>query len=267
MDNKERRALRGELNDSFIEKYDDCSYGELLGLLDSLDARERSVSVRLLSEKYADEELLHLLVSHFSSENALYTRLELSSALVGFGELAVPYLVRLLGVVGDNHEDGLPFKFFNKKSYPLVRDLSGRTLVKIGGVCIPYLIDLLASDVDLFVKWQAVDVVGGIVSQGGVGEDDIVSLVALFRGLMDVDVLSRWRVVRAFSGFKGSDFVFNLVYGVLISDKHVPVLWECIRSLCFIDAESVLWDDIVLRFGGCDDHNIRLALDFRDRFL
>ena len=83
----------------------------------------------------------------------------ISEALSQIGVPAISPLLDLLGEIGKNQETELPQKYFNKKSYPLVRDLAARTLVKIGKPATPYLIEVIENGTD-YKAQQAIDAIG-----------------------------------------------------------------------------------------------------------
>lgn len=109
-----------------------------------------------------DKKAINILAEKFKNEKALYTRLVISQSLSNFGIITIPTLVSLLGQIGNNQEDDLPKKYFSKKSFPLPRDLVSRAIVKCGEIATPFLIDVLESDTDDFIKQQVIDAIGSI---------------------------------------------------------------------------------------------------------
>jgi hypothetical protein len=128
-----------------------------------------------------------------------------------------------LGQIGNNQEHNLPKKYFSKKSFPLLRDLANRTIVKSGKITTPFLIDVLESNKDIFIKCQAIDAIGSITHK----YNDHRALNSLIKfsdeilklrnqNLNDEDLKSNtitiWKLIRNLSGFKKSEYVLNLLF-------------------------------------------------------
>ena len=82
----------------------------------------------------------------------------MSEALGKMGETSVPPLIKLLGQIGNNQEVELPKKYFNKRSFPLTRDMVARTIIKIGKPATPYLVKVM-EEKDDFIMQQAIDAI------------------------------------------------------------------------------------------------------------
>ena len=135
------RQKRGQVSREEIEKFNEVSVEELKGLLNSNDPQKRTIGATLIGKrKYVN--LIPSLCCTLEKEKSLYPRIAISEALSEIGEPAVASLVSLLGKVGNNQEKELPLKYFNKKNYPLARDIVARTLVKIGKPAINELVKL-----------------------------------------------------------------------------------------------------------------------------
>jgi HEAT repeat protein len=144
------------------------------------------------------------------------------------GETAVPPLIKLLGQIGNNQETELPTKYFNKKSFPLARDMAARTIIKIGKPATPYLIRVV-EDQDDFIIQQAIDALGGIAAKTG----DKSALPVLLNGLKthSNNEITLWEIIRSLIGFKYSAEALTPLLNILESDNNTAIIWESARTL------------------------------------
>jgi undecaprenyl pyrophosphate synthase len=78
----EQLKNRGYISAEDISDFSHLSKAELLELLQSKEAYQRTISVHLLSNQYnLDEHVLHLFLQTLSNETKLYTKMELCHAL------------------------------------------------------------------------------------------------------------------------------------------------------------------------------------------
>lgn len=235
MNNKSKilaRRKRGQINKSDLDGFKNYNIEELINLMNNEEPWKRTVAITLLDEKN-EESAVKYLAEKFQDEDALYTRIAISKALANFGEIAVPYLIDLLGKIGNNQEKTLPKKYFNKKSFPLPRDLAARTLSNLGKVSTTYLIELLNKDSsnkeDIFIKEQAIDAVGRIASK----YDDhraLDSLKILSKKHKTCEII-QWKIARALSGFKKNEKALNLLFNIINEKPPVQIKWEIVRSV------------------------------------
>jgi hypothetical protein len=73
----------------------------------------------------------------------LYTKIAICEAIEAYGVSSLPYLVPLLGKIGNNQHKKAGFYDLDKKSYPLPRDIAARIIIRIGEPALPLLEDIL----------------------------------------------------------------------------------------------------------------------------
>ncbi|KZX12493.1 HEAT repeat domain-containing protein [Methanobrevibacter filiformis] len=285
------RQKRGQIENEDLFPFKNYSRDDLLAILNSKNPQMRTIAVYSLA-KYKDETTIYILVDKFKTEKALYTRLAISQTLVGFGEIAIPYLIELLGRIGNNHEKTLPSKYFNKKSFPLPRDLAARTIANYGEIAIPYLIEILNKNVDdkndLFIKQQTIDAIGAIVYKSNNSNNFIYlkGVHSLLENILDLfdDILENntfdvnkkysethvliWKILRSLSGFKKNEFALDLIFYILCScdfdyndEYFYPFYWEAIRSIGQIGINSNETTEFLDSFEDFDNIHVNKALE------
>ena len=274
----ESRKKRGQIVSDDLKPFIDYNFNELVAMLSDETPQKRTIAATLLNNNFigdiddsAKDSVISELAKSFKEENALYSRIAISDSLASFGELAVPYLIKLLGKIGNNQEKELPKKYFNKKSFPLPRDLAGRTLAKIGDVSTPFLINVINEKYSSFVKEQALDVIGAIAYK----YDDhraIYSIKNLLASIDDISPFITWKIARSLSGFKNNMDALNLVIDILNNyNDYVEIQWECIRSIGQIRIVNDNVIDILDNFTCENNHEnnpqIELALKVSKDFL
>lgn len=220
-----QRQKRGQVSAAEIKRYEETSVNELSSLLNSAQPKKRTIAATLIGNKKILEFIPQLCQS-ILYEKSLYPRIAISRALGKMGEPAVVPLISLLGKIGSNQEKELPQKYFAKKSFPLARDLSARTLVKIGTPAIPYLIAKLTTGTPFEIQ-QALDAIGGIVSRTGNHRPLPVLLQILTADT--TDVITTWKIVRTLSAFRSPAVIEPLLK--MLTNDQPPLRWEAARSL------------------------------------
>ncbi len=230
------REKRGKVFDKDLEPFLDCNTKQLILILNEDNPQKRTIAAILLGRN-KDKKGIEPLAKTFLDEKALYTRIAISKSLAMYGQDAIPFLIDLLGKIGKNQEKELPKKYFNKKSFPLPRDLAARTLIKTGTIATPYLIEILGSNCDNFIKEQAIDSIGAIAHKYN-DHTSLNSLISLYKsiGLNKIDgkknIIIEWKILRSLSGFKKNQKALNLVIEILNNNKNlVEIQWEAIRSI------------------------------------
>ncbi len=219
------RQKRGQVSTQEVKQYENASKEQLAFLLNNSDPQKRTIAAILIGTNKITE-LIPKLCQSITQEKSLYPRIAMSKALGKMGEPAVKPLIALLGKIGTNHERDLPKKYFNKKSFPLARDLAARTLVKIESPAIPSLIEKITNG-DQFEIQQALDAVGGIVSR----TNDRRPLPILLQALADYSAneITTWKIVRTLSAFKCMEAVEPLTK--MLSHAKPSIRWEAARSI------------------------------------
>jgi len=259
-------------------------------MLSDKDPQKRTIAGTLLSNDLDNDfvsdidkdYVINSLAKSFNEEKALYSRIAISQSLASYGEAAVPFLINLLGEIGNNQERELPKKYFNKKSFPLPRDLASRTLANIGPVAIPYLIDVLndnTNNIANFKKEQVLDAIGAIAykyddqrAYASINDFFIKTISSEDMG-GEYEKIIVWKIARSLSGFKNNKNALNLVIDILKRFDNVnEIQWESIRSIGQIgivnnDVEIILNDfdnkvsNSVNNIGDSVDSQIKLALE------
>ena len=221
-----KRQKRGQVSKEEVQQYESATVEELKMLINGNDSKKRTIGAFLIGNKKILEMIPHLCKS-LLIEKSLYPRIAISEALGKMGEPAVVPLISLLGKIGKNQETELPKKYFEKKSFPLARDMAARTLVKIGKPAIPGLIQQIKSG-DNFETQQAIDAIGGIVSK----TYDDRPLIILLEALIDYsdNEITVWKIIRALSAFKHSKVIEPLLR-MINSHTNPSIRWEAARSI------------------------------------
>lgn len=235
---KKDRKRRGEITQKDLKPYLNCSLDQLIILLNDSEAKKRTIAATILGKNHHNQFVIEMLCLSFKKEKALYSRIAISEALSNMGECAVPYLVNLLGQIGNNQEKSLPEKYFNKKSYPLARDMAARTLIKIGKPATLYLIDVLEGGDDFEIQ-QALDALGGIAAKTGDRVAwDAISKMFNVKHIDSLNEVTLWKGCRCLSGFKGSKKASQLLVKIIKTNPNDSIIWESVRSLGQIGVNS-----------------------------
>ncbi len=254
-DEKKRinREKRGQISPQDLEPYLNSSKEILILLLNADDPKKRTISATILGKRKSADDV-ETLVAALKREKALYSRIAISEALYEIAEPAIASLIQLLGEIGRNQETELPSKYFNKKSFPLARDMAARTLVKIGKPATPPLIKVLESE-DNFKVQQAIDAVGGIAAKTGDkrGLNPLLNLLEV--SLKENNKVTIWKIVRALSGFRNCEGAVDPLLSAIESfqgdENDFPIVWESIRSLSQIGVKNT---KIIMLFRDLSHH-------------
>jgi len=266
------RKKRGEISKEDLANYKNLSTLELINLLKDKEPQKRTIAATLLKNQNSDDNKLAIesLSHQFKKEKALYTRLAISNSLTTYTEEAIPYLIDLLGKIGNNQERALPKKYFNKKSFPLPRDLAARTLAKMGDLPTHYLIDVIDDNFDVytdFVKEQALDVIGAIAYKNndyGAFEsiNNFYTKTIISENISEESrKILLWKIVRSLSGFKNNENALKIVIDILKKSKEVDeIQWESLRTIGFIKIANDEVLAILNSFKDNENPNIIMAL-------
>ncbi len=221
------REKRGQISSEELEAYVEFGAEHLIEMLETENPKKRTIAATILGNKRDEKGILPLCAS-LKKEKTLYSRIAMSEALGKMGGSAVPPLIKLLGQIGNNQETELPEKYFNKKSFPLARDMAARTIIKIGKQATPYLIEVVEKQDDYTLQ-QAVDALGGIAAKTG----DKSALHVLINGLEthSDNEITFWKIVRSLSGFKHSTEALIPLLNILENDYDPAIIWESARTL------------------------------------
>lgn len=254
------REKRGQITDEYLSQFNKLSDETLILMLKDENPQKRTAAAKILCRTPNSSNVANLCAA-MKDEKALYSRIAMSESLGEMGEIAVPNLIELLGVIGNNQEKELPSKYFKKKSFPLQRDLAARTIVKVGRPALPYLIHTITGNPDVFKKEQAVDTVGGITykTHDHSAADVIIQTIIENTGNQGNEVLL-WKCVRALSGFQKNRKAFDVLMEMLKHEIKPPIQWETLRSLGKIGISNNQLTTFFENFE-TENHEVKLAYD------
>jgi HEAT repeat protein len=220
------RAMRGQTTleeDNLFLVYSDQ---ELFGLINDVDARNRTSAAKLLGVRKCIDAI-PILCERLKLEEALYSRIAICNALGVIGEQSIPALIDLIGKIGSNQHESLPEQGFYKRSYPLPRDLAVRTIIRIG---VPALrpLEHVVLTADRYQRLEAIDGIGQIAFYEGDLSSEPVLLKAYKK--YSSDQIVAWKIIRAFQAFPTGK-VRELLEVIIRSNPRPELRWEAVRSL------------------------------------
>ena len=119
---------RGYFSSKIESEFAEKSFNELIELLNSKSAVERTVGARLLT-KTKNPKSIPFLCLALKKEKKLYTKIEICNSLVSYGESALSELVKLLGKIGNNQHKHIPKTEFKKAAKAVNRGWTNSCLV------------------------------------------------------------------------------------------------------------------------------------------
>ena len=206
-----------------------------MALLKSKEHHKRTIAINLLSNKnQLDNDMINLFCNMLLHENKLYTKMELCNALSKASVKSAKIMVNYLGVIGGNQYKELPDKEFNKKSYPLPRDIIARTLAHMGVDVLPELIKTLKTRNIIAIR-EAIDSIGFICfyNSNAYSKNILDGLRSCFNEYIEDDII-RWKVVRAFESFN-SRISIEMLNHIKENDEKEIIRIEAKRSLDIIN--------------------------------
>ncbi|MBF0529832.1 MAG: hypothetical protein HQK55_11305 [Deltaproteobacteria bacterium] len=237
------RRSRGEIDEADITGFASLGKVELVSLLHSKTATDRSYAAILLGN-FQDSDTVTQLCRQLSIEKKLYTRIAICKSLVKCADLSIPLLIELLGRIGKNQEDKIPETGFYKTSYPLPRDIAARTICRLGNTAIGPLENFIETSADTPAIAQALDAYGHIVYTNQTQRSP-ASLQRLYINQPTHDFL-KYKIARCLSGFH-DDWSRSFLFSLLRTGSIGHQL-EALRSLLLSGAEIPL--DVERSFTG-----------------
>lgn len=222
--NKEQLKSRGFVEEQDMVNYSDYNRSQLLQLLGSKKATNRTIAATLLS-KYEEDDTLKALITGLINEKKLYSKIALSESISRYGEKASHLLVEYLGLIGNNQHKVLPEKPFGKSNYPLPRDIIARTICKIGKPALKDLKGCLYHGTYRQIL-EAIDAIGYIsyYEKDRTLQEDILKQFNRF----SKDELMTWKLLRALQAFNDEKVLrFLDIYKNSSIPQHK---WEATRS-------------------------------------
>lgn len=226
---------RGKITSEDLQQYSNHTQIELFEMLKSKEAYKRTIAVNILSEKYdLTDDLIRLFLHTLKQEKKLYTKIELCDALSKGNVQSAKIMVEYLGQIGNNQHIVLPTNGFNKKSYPLPRDIIARTLAHMKEEIIPVLMDVLKTNNIPAIR-EAIDAIGFICFYNKIHSNtQIIDALILCLGHNFNDNIIRWKLVRAFESFNDINVIKTLME-IEQNDSRLVIRNEAKRSLKIIN--------------------------------
>ncbi|MEF7559026.1 hypothetical protein [Bacillus thuringiensis] len=226
---------RGKITSEDLQQYSNHTQIELFEMLKSKEAYKRTIAVNILSEKYdLTDDLIRLFLHTLKQEKKLYTKIELCDALSKGNVQSAKIMVEYLGQIGNNQHIVLPTNGFNKKSYPLPRDIIARTLAHMKEEIIPVLMDVLKINNIPAIR-EAIDAIGFICFYNKIHSNtQIIDALILCLGNNFNDNIIRWKLVRAFESFNDINVIKTLME-IEQNDSRLVIRNEAKRSLKIIN--------------------------------
>lgn len=231
---------RGMITKEDLQNYNHYKRIELLDLIKSKEAYKRTIAVNLLSEKNdLNDDLIRLFLHTLTQEKKLYTKIEICDALSKGDVQSSKIMVEYLGEIGNNQHKSLTTNDFNKKSYPLPRDIIARTLAHMTEDILPILMNVLKINNTTAIR-EVIDAIGFICFYKKIHSNpQIIKPLLLCLNDNYNDDITRWKLVRAFESFNNID-VTKILMDIEQNDSQPIIRNEAKRSLRIINSRSLL---------------------------
>ena len=223
---------RGFAFEEDIESFKNLTEKDLLDLLKDKDAFKRTISVNLLS-KSRKEKLIPIFCEMLKSGEKLYTKLELQNALKEYGETSIPYLVPLLGTIGNNQHKKIEIIDLKKKSYPCPRDIVGMILSRIGPKVFPELKKLLTLDKNRNQINEAIDIIGHIT--WNFNDNSMEKPLLDYYNKHKNNEFIQWKIIRAFQSFNSME-IMKILKTTVKNHQNKVIVEEAKRSINRIES-------------------------------
>lgn len=225
---------RGKITNKDLQPYSKSKQNELFEMLTSKEAYKRTIAVKILTEKSVlTDDLIRSFLNTLKQEKKLYTKIELCDALSKGDVQSAKIMVEYLGKIGNNKHTVLPTKGFNKKSYPLPRDIIARTLAHMKVDILPVLMDVLKTNNIPAIR-EVIDAIGFICFYNNIhcNTQIIDALILCLRNNYNDNII-RWKMVRAFESFDDIN-VSETLMEIAQNDNQLVIRDEAKRSMDII---------------------------------
>jgi len=233
--NQKDLRKRGMLEQSDIDKYMFLSREQLLDYLNSKLPIERSAAIRTLSEKCDcdNEKFVSALLNRLCMEKALYTKIEICSALEKGNKNTAKLITAYLGKIGNNQHKKLPDRVSKKVSYPLPRDIIARSLGKMDTAVLPIMLEVLKSNNTDKIS-EILDAIGFLVfyHQELATSNNVYCILETLATYLYNEVIV-WKITLCLSAFPLKESVDTLNQ-IKSSDCKQVIIDEVTRSLNLI---------------------------------
>lgn len=231
----EQLRNRGFITAEDLSEYANCDKDKLLEMMNDKKAHRRTAAFKLISKYYSEkDELVRLLCEKLMIENKLYTKIAICESLADNGKSSVKIMLDYIGKIGKNQHEEISEKKFNKKSYPLPRDIIARTLCRMGREIMPELIEVIMGTDSVKIR-EVIDVVGHICFYER--NDDVLNEIIECYNVNIAEDIIRWKITRALSSFKSEKSKEKLTV-ILENEKNVNIIKEAERSLEMLNKKT-----------------------------
>ena len=221
---------RGLLNDADYLAY--CiDFKTIDSLISSQNAQDRTAAFRFL--KYnKSSTYLPKLCEVLINEKCLYTKIELCETISVFELEALPYLDKLIGMIGKNQHNKIGLYDIGKKGFPLPRDIVSRIIVNMKEDALSWFKERIRK-YDIKKLREVVDIIGHLTfySHNKCLEDELIDIYNTTK-----DDIVKWKIVKAFQAFE-SDEIIRILSKLLNSDNEIMKI-EAKRSIERIKTKS-----------------------------
>ncbi|MFK5707553.1 HEAT repeat domain-containing protein [Lysinibacillus boronitolerans] len=226
---------RGKITIEDLQHYNNHKKTELLEMITSKEACKRTIAVKLLSASQdLNDDLIRLFLQTLTKEKKLYTKIEICEGLSKGGVQSAKIMVDYLGQIGNNQHTVLPTNGFNKKSYPLPRDIIARTLAHMKENILPVLMDVLKTNNIPAIR-EVIDAIGFICFYNKIQSNtQIIDALLLCLKNNYNDDITRWKLVRAFESFNDNKAI-KILMDIEQNDSQPIIRNEAKRSLSVIN--------------------------------
>jgi len=212
----------------------DLNEEEINELLESSDAYNRSIAVRILSNNNKNNiNMTKKILEKLSKEKALYTKIEMCNYLEKGNLETVKLMIDYLGLIGKNQYKEIPFSPSKKISYPLPRDIIARTLGRMGKNNLNILFEVLEKK-DINKIREVIDSIGFMIFYNN--ELDTLDNFNNIKNIIEkyqFDKITLWKSITCLSAFKRQESI-NLLLKIKETEKNDTILLEIDRSLKII---------------------------------
>lgn len=230
---------RGFAQEQDMDAFINLSYGELIKRVNSPSPVERTAAIRTLNNKYSnDVEIIEIAIERLYLEKSLYTKIEICKMLESGGSATAKEMIKHLGKIGNNQHKSLPEHISKKVSYPLPRDIIGRSLSKMNKDILPLLIDVLYSK-DKNKISEVLDAIGFLIfyNQDGANLQTFEEILGTLN-LYSKDDLIVWKGVICFSAFPIGESI-AVLRNIIDTNQNRIIREEASRSLRLITNKGI----------------------------
>lgn len=231
---------RGYIEDMDIEKYSLLKKEEILKMIDSKEAYERTIAIRILANSNNIERLVFnkALLSRLMKEKSLYTKIEICNVLEKGDQETLIEMFKYLGKIGNNQYRELPKEVSKKKSYPLPRDIIARTIAKMNSYLLPSIYEEF-KQCNLIEARELIDAIGYLCFYNKDQNNLVITEELIdYYEKTDIDNIIRWKIVIALSAFN-SEIVVSKLKQIIVNESVDIIRKEAERSLKLINIKSL----------------------------